>query len=42
MATSGLGALVRRLGRERGVEARIAHDRIGLSLDAPAANGSLA
>jgi len=37
-----LGALVRRLGRERGVEARIAHDRIGLSLDAPAANGSLA
>jgi phosphoribosyl 1,2-cyclic phosphodiesterase len=33
-----LCALVRRLGRERGVEARIAHDGMELSLDAPAAD----
>jgi phosphoribosyl 1,2-cyclic phosphodiesterase len=35
-----LGALVRRLGRERGVEARIAHDGMQVSIDEPAANGS--
>jgi len=32
-----LGALVRRLGRERGIEAQIAHDGMELNLDAPIA-----
>ena len=36
-----LGALVRRLGRERGIEARIAYDGMQLSLDELAANSSL-
>jgi len=35
-----LGALVRRLGRERGVEARIAYDGLQLSIDEPVAGGS--
>src|SRR6516164_2961604 len=36
-----LGALVRRLGRERGVEARIAYDGMELSLDELCAKGSV-
>jgi phosphoribosyl 1,2-cyclic phosphodiesterase len=35
-----LGALIRRLGRERGVETRIAYDGMKLSLDGLAADGS--
>jgi len=37
-----LGALVRRLGRERGVEARIAYDGMELSPDELCAKGSVA
>jgi phosphoribosyl 1,2-cyclic phosphodiesterase len=35
-----LGALVRRLGRKRGVEARIAYDGLQLNIDEPAADAS--
>jgi len=35
-----LGALIRRLGRERGVEARIAYDGMKLTFDEPGADGS--